>query len=237
MNSNGLKGKCCEMILKNDNGGTWCLVLRRNETNETTVISRGWRSFCHANGLKVRDPFKFKLVGTREKPVLQFCPSESNRNTRHVDCSEGDVHSLSKKEASSSPCQNPFVTLTVTQYSIKSNKLVSTICCLLLNMILICIMVNNFATTKSFVQRLPLRFTRVNGINKAGKITLMGQDGVNWLVHLTNENKCGKLRLGRGWKGFCEAHGVKIGESFVLELIREKDATPVLKFCNKVNCV
>uniref|UniRef100_M4D176 TF-B3 domain-containing protein n=1 Tax=Brassica campestris TaxID=3711 RepID=M4D176_BRACM len=208
VNSNGLKGKCCEMILKNDNGGTWCLVLRRNETNETTVISRGWRSFCHANGLKVRDPFKFKLVGTREKPVLQFCPSESNRNTRHVDCSEGDVHSLSKKEASSSPCQNPFVTLTVTQYSIKSNKL-----------------------------RLPLRFTRVNGINKAGKITLMGQDGVNWMVHLTNENKCGKLRLGRGWKGFCEAHGVKIGESFVLELIREKDATPVLKFCNKVNCV
>ncbi|XP_018450659.1 B3 domain-containing protein REM17-like isoform X2 [Raphanus sativus] len=78
VNSNGLmKGRCCEMILKNANGGTWCLVLRRNETNETTVISGGWRSFCQTNGLKVRDPFRFKLVGTREQPVLQLCPAES----------------------------------------------------------------------------------------------------------------------------------------------------------------
>lgn len=100
------------------------------------------------------------------------------------------------------------MTLTVTQYSIKSNKL-----------------------------RLPLRFTRVNGINKAGKITLMGQDGVNWMVRLTNENKCGRMRLGRGWKGFCEAHGVKLGESFVLELMRKKDACPVLKFGKRVHCV
>ena len=121
-----------------------------------------------------------------------------------------------------------------TKYSIKSNKLASTIGCLLLNRFLICIMVNNFATTKSFVQRLPLRFTRVNGINKAGKkITLMGQDGVNWMVLLTNENERGRMRLGRGWKGFCEAHGVKIGDSFVLELMREKDSSHVLKFCTK----
>ena len=104
------------------------------------------------------------------------------------------------------------MTLTVTKYSVKSNKLVSSIgCLLLLNRFLICIMVNNFATTKSFVQQLPLRFTRVNGINKAGKITLMGQDGVKWMVRLTNENKRGRMRLGSGWKGFCEAHNVKIG--------------------------
>ncbi|CAN6819523.1 unnamed protein product [Brassica oleracea var. botrytis] len=87
-------------------------------------------------------------------------------------------------------------------------------------------------------ERLPLRFTRVNGINKAGKkITLMGQDGVNWMVLLTNENERGRMRLGRGWKGFCEAHGVKIGDSFVLELMREKDSSHVLKFCTKLNCV
>ncbi|XP_013628248.1 PREDICTED: glutamate receptor 2.1-like [Brassica oleracea var. oleracea] len=87
-------------------------------------------------------------------------------------------------------------------------------------------------------KRLPLRFTRVNGINKAGKkITLMGQDGVNWMVLLTNENERGRMRLGRGWKGFCEAHGVKIGDSFVLELMREKDSSHVLKFCTKLNCV
>lgn len=57
------------------------------------------------------------------------------------------------------------------------------------------------------------------------------------MVYFMNENKCGKLRLGRGWKGFCEVYGVKIGEFFVLEFIWEKDVIFVFKFCNKVNCV
>ncbi|CAH2077345.1 unnamed protein product [Thlaspi arvense] len=262
VNSNGLKERC-EMVLKNENGGTWELVLRHNKANNTTVISGGWRRFCQVNGIKARDPFRFKLVGTGDKPVLRLCPAETNRDTRRqVDCSEGtDVHSLSTSSssgeetseteesedtsrddisvndeseeesiedksslreslnvekwkywsragASFSSSQNRFVTLTITPYSIKSNKM-----------------------------KLPLHFTKVNGINKAGTIMLMGQDGVSWMVHLAQENSRGRMRLGRDWKGFCEVHGVKIGDSFVLELIREKDARPVLKFYTKVRCV
>ncbi|KFK29767.1 hypothetical protein AALP_AA7G176300 [Arabis alpina] len=262
LSSNGLKDECGEIVLKNEKGGRWNLVLRRIKSNNYMVISRGWTSFCEANGIKVRDPFMFKLVRTEGKPVLCLCPTtESNHDTSLVECSEAEsVNSLStnpssgeesseteeseensieditvKEEseeesiedksslreclkikkwkyyssagASSSSSQNRFVTLTITPYFIKSNKLL-----------------------------LPLRFTRVNGI-KVGKVTLLGQDGVKWMVSLVKENSSGRLRLGKDWKGFCEVHGVKLGESFVLELIWENDANPVLKFCNKVNSV
>lgn len=178
MSSNGLK-KGCEIVLKNENGGTWNLVLRHNKSNNTTVISGGWRSFCQANGIKARDPFMFKLVKTAGKPVLCLCPTESNRDTSLVACSEGNnanslstnassgeesseteeseensIEDITVKEeneeesieeksslreclkiekwkycsrsgASSSSSQNRFVTLTITPYSVKSNKMVS----------------------------------------------------------------------------------------------------------------
>lgn len=46
-------------------------------------------------------------------------------------------------------------------------------------------------------------------------------------------DKRGTMSLGRGSIGFCEVNGVKMNESFVLELIWE-DTVPLLKFCPKV---
>jgi len=40
----------------------------------------------------------------------------------------------------------------------------------------------------------------------------------------------GTLALGNGWKSFCEANGVRLGESFTLEFVNVQDTTPVLKF-------
>lgn len=304
MSSNGLK-EGCEIVLKNENGlkkengGTWNFVLKHHKSNNVTVISPGWRSFCDANGLKARDFFRFKLVRTGARPVLCLCTAETNSNRRLLECSEGtNVNSLStdpssgeesseteeseekkslknkgregiivkedseeesitdksslreclNKEkwkycsrpgASSSPSQDRFVTLTVTRYSVKNNKLVCLKIVYYMIGFLRCVLVNHFhfASIKSFVQRLPVHFTRVNGINKPGKITLLGQDGVAWKVHLVRDNIIERMRLGRDWKGFCEAHDVKIGESVVFELIREKDASPVLRFITKVKSV
>lgn len=42
------------------------------------------------------------------------------------------------------------------------------------------------------------------------------------------------MRLVGGWKEFCHANRVKIGESIMLELIWEADKSFVLKFCSKV---
>ena len=84
---------------------------------------------------------------------------------------------------------------------------------------------------------LPLDFTRVNGINKPGKITLLDKDGaIKKVVDLLDQNRnIGIMRLGKGWREFCDAHGVKVGQSFLLELIWEdEEAIPVLKFCTKL---
>lgn len=72
---------------------------------------------------------------------------------------------------------------------------------------------------------------KANGIYKLGKITLLGKNGTRWLAFLLSKD--GLLALGCGWKDFCEANGVKTGESFTLECICEdNDTTHVFKFCS-----
>ncbi|VVB11768.1 unnamed protein product [Arabis nemorensis] len=78
---------------------------------------------------------------------------------------------------------------------------------------------------------LPIQFMRANGIDKLGKITLLGKDGINCSAYRLSRD--GFVALGIGWKGFCETNGVQTGESFSLEFIYEEDATPVFRFCSK----
>ncbi|XP_010460280.1 PREDICTED: B3 domain-containing protein REM17-like isoform X2 [Camelina sativa] len=247
VSSNGLDKGCNKITLKNERGREWTLVLKHYESKRFTIIKRGWTSFCQDNGLKARDSFKFKLVETGENPILSLCPADSNRDKTPLEYAEGidnvkslssspssgDDSSRSKKSedesiedknisqdcleikkrkyclncrASYSYTPKQFVTLTLTQSA--------------------------FETSKLF---LPCGFTKVNGINKPRKITLLGQDGVKRVVDLYQEKKGGTMRFGKGWKQFCEAQGVKVDESFMLELIWEDEASPVLKFCTKVN--
>lgn len=63
-------------------------------------------------------------------------------------------------------------------------------------------------------------------MNKPGEITLLGKDGVKWLVSLLLEKR-GRMSLGKGWKDFAKANGLKTGDSITLESIWE-NATPVL---------
>ncbi|WZZ16678.1 hypothetical protein YC2023_109767 [Brassica napus] len=243
VNANGLKG-LSEIVLKNELGGSWNLGLRYYESLNHTYLGPGWKTFCQVNGIKTGDSFMFKVVETGDKPVLLLCTT--NRGKTPLDCPEdsNDVNSLSsdtgsgesqeseeesledddssseeifemvKREnssrcrASSSYSQDRFVKLTLTPRALKTYKLM-----------------------------LPLDFTRVNGINKPGKITLLDKDGVKkQVVDLLDQNRnIGIMRLGKGWREFCDAHGVKVGQSFLLELIWEdEEAIPVLKFCTKL---
>lgn len=63
-------------------------------------------------------------------------------------------------------------------------------------------------------------------MNKPGDITLLGKDGVKWLVSLLLEKR-GRMSLGKGWKDFAKANGLKTGDSITLESIWE-NATPIL---------
>jgi len=266
VSSNGLDKGCKKIILKNEWGREWNLVLKHYKSHCFTIIKRGWASFCQDNGLKAGDSFKFKLVGTREKPVLSLCPAESSHDKTPLECPEGsdDVKSLSsnpssgddssRSEASeeenmedknisqdcletkkrkycssSSYSQNRFVTLTLTRSAFQTYKLVS-----FFNICLKVVLVYYFASKSIFSQFLPSGFTQVNGINKPRKITLLGQDGVKTVVDLYKESSSRTMRFGKGWREFFEAQGMKIDDSFVLELIWEKEASPVLKFCTKV---
>ncbi|KFK44579.1 hypothetical protein AALP_AA1G277000 [Arabis alpina] len=254
VNANGLDKGCREIDLKNEWGRRWTLTLNHYESINYTTIGPGWKTFCQVNGIKAGDSFKFKLVGTGEKPILSLYPTDSNRDKTPLESPEDsdDVISLSsntssrddssesqgseweslgdesisqeclemEKEkcsarcrASSSYSQNRFVTLTLTPYAVTKYKLF-----------------------------LPMGFSRVNGINKPGKITLLGQDGVKWVVDLLQHKRSGckrsgVMRLGKGWRDFCGAQGLKLGDSFVLELFWEDEASPVLKFCAKLNSV
>ncbi|RID66342.1 hypothetical protein BRARA_D01491, partial [Brassica rapa] len=95
---------------------------------------------------------------------------------------------------------------------------------------------NRFVTltaTPTCRLNLPLEFTKGNGINKARKITMRDRFGIKWsTVLLMNKNERRTMSLGRNWKGFCEFNDVKMGESFVLELVWE-NTVPVLNFCSK----
>lgn len=74
-----------------------------------------------------------------------------------------------------------------------------------------------------------MQFSRENGINKPGKIYLLGKDGSKWLANLLLESR-GRMTLGDGWKSFVKANGLKTGESFTFKLNWE-DTTPVLSLC------
>ncbi|XP_010472478.1 PREDICTED: B3 domain-containing protein REM13-like [Camelina sativa] len=75
---------------------------------------------------------------------------------------------------------------------------------------------------------LPSQFMKANGINRLGKITLLSENGMEWSGYLLTSD--GTVALGCGWKGFCEANGVQLGEPFTLEFINKQYTTPVLKF-------
>ncbi|CAH8339592.1 unnamed protein product [Eruca vesicaria subsp. sativa] len=108
---------------------------------------------------------------------------------------------------SSSRSQDRFLTLTLTPYSLRKFKL--------------CI---------------PGKFVWLNGIENARKIILVDRYGVKRATSLKPDNNYGKMRMGKEWREFCEANGVKAGESFKVELIKgeEETATHLLKFCTKV---
>ncbi|XP_033145333.1 B3 domain-containing protein REM12-like isoform X1 [Brassica rapa] len=82
---------------------------------------------------------------------------------------------------------------------------------------------------KACTLHLPSEFVTAVGIKKLGEITLLGRDGMKWCGCLLSRD--GTVAVGVGWRNFCEANGVKLGDSFSLVFINEEEDTgPVFKF-------
>ncbi|KAJ4902942.1 putative B3 domain-containing protein REM15 [Raphanus sativus] len=220
---NGLDTRCGEIVLMNDKGGTWKLKLKRKRSCGTMYITRGWRSFCSANGLRAGTSFTFKLIKRGGTLALRLtpkeredCSSEANEveslstEPESDEESSQDVEKIKKHrstwKASSSQSQNRFVTLTLRRFNLEKYSLF-----------------------------LPLRFTRWHGIDEETKMTLLDKNGVKWSTVLrSGKTNNDKIRLVGGWQAFFKANCVKTGESIIVKLIWEGDKTCVLKFCSKI---
>ncbi|KAF8086080.1 hypothetical protein N665_0635s0011 [Sinapis alba] len=223
--SNGLKSKF-KIDLMNEKEESWTIDLRHEQYSGRYLMRRGWRSFCVANGKKPGDMFNFILIRNLETPVLKLFPLNLHKLEPSNDTRQGSCFRVSNNNYL--PCEEPTneaigkgkcleaneTTIKEESVTTSANRFVTLI----------------FTTTKL---NLPLEFTKGNGIKKAEKIQMIDRYGTIWSTSLLMDKKeRGAMRLGKGCKGFCEVNGVKVGESFVLELVW-KDTVPVLKFCSK----
>ncbi|KAL0670426.1 hypothetical protein Bca4012_033130 [Brassica carinata] len=205
--ANGIESRSGEIIvLMNEKGTSWTLILKRKNSCGTMYITRGWRRFCRANGLKAGCFFTFKLIQRGGTLFLHKSPS----STESEDSSEGDeIEPLSTEsksfkktssiwKASSSSFQNLFVTLTLKPYEVEKSTLY-----------------------------LPVQFTRRHSINEETKMTLLDKYGVKWSTDLRSEKRSDKIRLVGGWKEFFKANCVEMGESIIVKLIWDGDTKKI----------
>ncbi|CAL9233867.1 unnamed protein product [Arabidopsis halleri] len=256
--SNGLLKKF-QMCLMNEEGESWTIDVKHEAPSGRFLMIRGWRSFCVANGKKPGDLFKFKLVQNEEIPLLQLVPLTSedlrkldpSNDTRQGKCLEATKKEFLVTEAT----EKEFLGVEVYRNdSFKASEKDSLPfaepinedirqgqCSKAIKKEYVSTEENNSTSQNRFVTltltpssklNLPLEFMKGNGINKAGKITMLDRYDAKWPTSLLMDKR-GTMSLGRGSKGFCEVNGVKMNESFVLELIWE-DTVPHLKFCSKV---
>ncbi|ESQ54031.1 hypothetical protein EUTSA_v10024893mg [Eutrema salsugineum] len=206
--------KPCEIDLANEKGRKWTLLLRRNISTGVFYIRRGWTNFCSSNELRQGDLCKFKLSENGERPVLWLCPQEYGNGHEEQECPRVSAEGGCSKEKSMLD-EIPKGKEKNTPSTFLKIKLTP----------------NRFKSGQLYISSV---FVNESGINNAGEITLLNKDGRKWSSYLHMTGKCGTewFYLRKGWKEMCKANGVKVNDSFVLELIWE-DANPTFKFYSK----
>lgn len=98
---NGLSARCGQMVLMNEKGKSWTLDLRRKNSSGTMYIRGGWRSFCHANGIRAGDSYTFKLIQRGGTLVLRKSSSPTESEAEEESSEADDIESLSIESDSS----------------------------------------------------------------------------------------------------------------------------------------
>ncbi|XP_010447522.1 PREDICTED: B3 domain-containing protein REM1-like [Camelina sativa] len=195
--------KASEIDVINEQGRIWEMKLAKNNSSGVFYIRAGWQHFCSTNDLRQGDFCKFKLFQIGERPVLSLCPQESGNGHKEKRALDEVSKRKEKKKAPS-----PTVIIKYTPSRDYTGQL-----------------------------SLPVSFTRENGINKAGDVILLDQDGRKWSSYLQitglGRDVSEWFYLRKGWREMCEPNGVKVNDSFKLELMWE-GANPLFKFCSKI---
>ncbi|EOA37626.1 hypothetical protein CARUB_v10012060mg [Capsella rubella] len=194
------------------------------------VSSNGWTNFCHVNGIKVGDFFKFKLAGTWEEPVLSLCPAESNRDKTPLKCSEisNDVNPEESEEETTGDknISRHYLDLKKRKYRSRCRASVenmdddqTNIVCE--RLIKLC---------DGILQYLPLTFERSNGLHKKSgeRIVLLDGEGRSWNLNLKYNEAGMHTYIRPGWTRFCDANGMSQGQQFTFKLV-QKAAPPIMR--------
>ncbi|KAG2306922.1 hypothetical protein Bca52824_026670 [Brassica carinata] len=174
--ANGLRTRCGEIFLMNE---------------KVMYITRGWKSFCCANGLKAGDLFTFKLNQRGKTLVLRLSSTESESEE---ESSEGDevYKKISKRDAESSSIHPSCYVANVTPSGLRDDRM--------------------------FLRR---SFVMENGLEtRFGETVLMNEKGRSWTLKLNRKSSCGTMSISGGWRSFCKANGLRAGSFFTFKLIQ-----------------
>ncbi|CAN7136893.1 unnamed protein product [Brassica rapa subsp. narinosa] len=118
--ANGLETSCGgEIVLMNEKGRPWTLVLKQ-KLSGTTYIRRGWRRFCIANRLKTGGVYTFKLIQSGRTPVLLLSSKESESES---ESEERNFEKIQRKKAESSSLDPSCFVANITRATLRYDTL------------------------------------------------------------------------------------------------------------------
>ncbi|XP_065849811.1 putative B3 domain-containing protein REM15 [Euphorbia lathyris] len=242
----GLYGRCCSMILKDEEGNCWPANLLYKRSSGKTYIAGGWPSFCVARKLKTGDLLIVELTRNGKIPVLKIRTLQehpevkqeimSENNTEADSSSPGHLHATT--EAYNLEKSQPKIPEEVVKNSgcwkklEKKKKLETRLeekasstvfehprC-------VIELIRDSFKCGRVYI---PRGFAKQHGLyGRCCSMILKDGEGNCWPAKLFYKSSTGKTYVGGAWKSFRLAHKLKIGDSLLVELTRN-GKIPVLK--------
>ncbi|KAG7567577.1 B3 DNA binding domain, partial [Arabidopsis thaliana x Arabidopsis arenosa] len=218
LKNNGLGETKMVTLLGTD--GTRRLANLLRENNGRMSLGRGWVEFVKANGLKIGQYFTLESIWANDTPILKLSStndSKSDIRQRRENLPEANEKEFVSTEASdgNEPEKDMNTEEMINQSSLIDNRFV--------------ILALEPEDAKAGMLYLPSHFMKANGIDKVGKIYMLGTNEMEWWWGnlLTRD---GIVSVGSRWRYFCKSNGLKIGQSFKLEYMYKYDTRPVLKF-------
>ncbi|KAM7486195.1 hypothetical protein LguiA_002204 [Lonicera macranthoides] len=195
---NGLAGRDCEMIMKDERGRSWPLRLKHDGSH--VYISRGFRQFNVANGLKAGDSFIIQLLHNGYKPLMNFIRLNKipkMKPARKLVFEE--KASCSRNSNDGGEHGHPSFSSTLTASNININ-----------------------------VMYIPMEFARTNGLtNRKCEMIMKDEKGRSWPMRLRHNGS--HVSVSKGFHQFHTANGLKEGDSFIIQLLQNGNK-PLMNF-------
>ncbi|WCJ30477.1 B3 domain-containing protein REM5 [Euphorbia peplus] len=241
----GLCGRCCSVILKNEEGNCWPANLLHKTSTGKTYIAGGWTSFRVARTLTAEDSLIIELTRNGKIPVLKIQRLQAhpeikqeimNENRAEAD-SSSPVHLHATTGTSNLENSRLQIPEEVAKQSgwkklekkkkVKTEFVANACSSALKNPSCIIELIRD--SFKSARVYIPRRFAREHDLyGRCCSMILKDGEGNCWPARLIHKSSNGKTYIAGAWKSFRLAHKLKPGDSLLVELARNGNI-PVLK--------